>query len=101
VKFVVSDKGLISFYKEDLIGVVHPEAAHLIEGKYSHDKYQEQQKPSKAQDAFCQTGKKGIGTAEIFGNDSWIHGFSPVIVHRRAAEGAEVQFLRLPGRLLL
>ncbi len=71
---MVGGKCLVSFHKEGLVGIVHPDGSHFIEGKDAQEKYQEQQKPSKAQDAFCQTGKKGVGAAEIFRDDSWIHG---------------------------
>jgi hypothetical protein len=74
-EFIKEELGGVAFEKERLVGIVHPEAAHFIEGKDGYDKYQKQQRPSKAQDDFCQTGKKGVGAAEILGGDTWIHSF--------------------------
>jgi hypothetical protein len=47
-----------------------------MEGKDGQNSYQEQHKPPETQNTFCQTGKKGVGAAEILGGDSWIHGFA-------------------------
>ncbi len=64
-EFIKEKLGEVAFEKQRFIGGVHLESAHIVEGKDGQDKYQEKQKPSKTQDAFCQMGKKGVGAAEL------------------------------------
>ena len=64
-EFTKEKLGEVAFEKQRFIGGVHLESAHIVEGKDGQDKYQEKQKPSKTQDAFCQMGKKGVGAAEL------------------------------------